>query len=343
LLHNRRDCLGSGFCELGCAFDAKQNALKVLVPSAIEAGAQVYADCRATRIVLERGRVAAVEAELLGADGRARGTLTVRCRAVCLSGSAIGSAELGIRSALPDPYRHLGRHLRLHPGSAVVGVLRRPVEGWSGIPQAYECTEFLRFEPGSDRRVWLLPAFAHPIGFASLLPGFGRAHRALVEGYANFAVASAMLHDESEGTVGVEDGRLRIRYWPDRADRRQMLLGLAAAARILLAGGAERVLVPGLPPREVRTDRQTRAIERGDFGRFDLPLTAVHPMGPLRMSARARDGALNPDGRHHQVPNLWVADGSLFPTSIGVPPQISIYAFAHRVAARIVAALAEGN
>src|SRR5262249_18984395 len=39
LLHNRKNCVGSGFCELGCAFDAKQNALKVLLPQAAAAGA----------------------------------------------------------------------------------------------------------------------------------------------------------------------------------------------------------------------------------------------------------------------------------------------------------------
>lgn len=336
LSHNREGCVRSGFCELGCSFDAKQNALKVLVPRALEAGADVLADCRVDRVLVDRGRAAGVEGRVLLAD-RPAGSFRVRARAVCLAGSAVGSAALAIRSALPDPHRQAGRHLHLHPGSAVIGHLGDPVHGWAGIPQSFDCTEWLDLSPGSDRRVWLVPAFAHPIGFASTLPGFGRAHRALMERYPHLAVAAAMVHDETEGEVVVEDGATRIRYWPEPDDRRQLLRGLGAASRILLAGGAERVFVPGAPPREVRTDREARAIERGDFGPHEIPLTAVHPMGTLRMSARPQDGAVDPDGLHHHVRGLWVADGSLFPTSLGVPPQMSIYAFAHRIAGRIAA------
>src|SRR5947208_535908 len=80
---SRRGCVGSGFCELGCAFDAKENALKVLVPEAVAAGAQVVADCRAEQILVERGRAVGVLARALGADGRPGPTVTVR-GAVCL-------------------------------------------------------------------------------------------------------------------------------------------------------------------------------------------------------------------------------------------------------------------
>src|SRR6185503_2575574 len=90
LAHNRIGCVGSGFCELGCAFDAKQNALKVLVPAAVDAGATVIADCRADRVVLKHGRAVAVQARALDADGRAGATVTVRARAIVLAGSAVG-------------------------------------------------------------------------------------------------------------------------------------------------------------------------------------------------------------------------------------------------------------
>ncbi|HEX8954202.1 MAG TPA: GMC family oxidoreductase N-terminal domain-containing protein, partial [Polyangia bacterium] len=92
LAHNRTGCVGSGFCELGCAFDAKQNALKVLVPAAVAAGARVIADCRAERVLVKHGRAVGVQARALDGAGRAGATVTVRARAVCLSGSAVGSA-----------------------------------------------------------------------------------------------------------------------------------------------------------------------------------------------------------------------------------------------------------
>ncbi|MBI2894662.1 MAG: GMC family oxidoreductase, partial [Deltaproteobacteria bacterium] len=57
------------------------------------------------------------------------------------------------------------------------------------------------------------------------------------------------------------------------------------------------------------------------------------------MSHGPEDGVVDAHGRHHRVENLFVCDGSLFPTSIGGPPQISIYAFSRRVARAVLATL----
>src|SRR5262249_29723797 len=158
LAHNRVNCIGSGFCELGCSFNAKQNALKVLIPQALAAGARVLADARVDRILVAGGRAGGVEAALLGEDGRPRGRLTVQARAVVLGASATGSAALALRSGLPDPHQLCGTNLHLHPGVAVAGIFDHDIAGWKGIPQSFECTEFLDFTPGSTRRVWIVPA-----------------------------------------------------------------------------------------------------------------------------------------------------------------------------------------
>src|SRR5262249_57343577 len=61
LAHNRKNCVGSGFCELGCAFNAKQNALKVLLPQASAAGARIVSEARVERIVTAGGNATGVE------------------------------------------------------------------------------------------------------------------------------------------------------------------------------------------------------------------------------------------------------------------------------------------
>ena len=53
------------------------------------------------------------------------------------------------------------------------------------------------------------------------------------------------------------------------------------------------------------------------------------------MGADARDAVIRGDGRHHQIENLWVFDGSAFPTSIGANPQLSIYGMVARNASRL--------
>ncbi len=333
LSHNRDErCIGSGFCELGCAYDGKLNARRVLVPQIVEAGGRIYADCRVERVLHDGRRVSGVSATLLGAGGETRGTLEARARAVCLAGSAIGSPAMALRSGVPDPWGTLGRGLRLHPAAVVAGLFDRPIEAWRGVPQSYECTELLDLSPGSERRVWLVPSFAHPIGTASIMPGFGPALHREMRRYPRLAVLAAMVHDETAGRVYLDGDRTRIEYEPTHEDREQLAKGIEAGAKILLAAGASECVVPALPLIRIRSERDLDAVTAERFLPHDARLTAVHPMGSMRMGPDPKTSVTDPRGACHALEGLWVADGSLFPTSIGVPPQISIYTFGMKVA-----------
>jgi choline dehydrogenase-like flavoprotein len=330
LAHNRVGCLRSGFCELGCAFDAKQNALKVLVPEAVKRGAHVYADTRAERILVENGRAVGIEARARDADGRVRARVTVR-GPVVLAGSAVGSARLAIESRLPDPHRAVGTTLRIHPGAAVAGIFDEVIEGWLGIPQSYECTEKLRFDDEGDDRTWIVPAFAHPVGIASALPGFGAAHMARMRAYPRIAIFVAMLHDRTSGRVTVERERLKVKYALEPDDQRALLKGMRACAELLLAAGARTVVVPFARPVELDSPPELDRIVAHGYAPLDPLLTAVHPMGTLALGR-----VVDERGRWRGLDGLWVADGSLFPTSLGGPPQLSIYAAGHKVAGHLI-------
>lgn len=337
LAHNRVGCIGSGFCELGCTYDAKQNALKILIPEAMQAGARVYADVRADKVVVSQGRAVGIAASVLHGGAVVR-SLRVHARAVVLAASATGSAALALASRLDDPHEQLGRGLRLHPGAAVAGVFDDALHSYRGIPQSYECTEWLSFEEGSDKRVWIVTAFAHPIGTAAAMPGFGAPHMRAMRDYAHLAVLTAMVHDETEGRVTLaNDGRPVLHYDMSLGDRAQLATGIRACARILLAAGAKRVLVPALVPRAVASMRELDALDLGFVAPHMLPLSAVHPMGTMRMGRDPRRSAVDGAGEHHHTRGLFVADGSLFPTSIGGPPQIGIYALAMHLAPHVVA------
>jgi choline dehydrogenase-like flavoprotein len=338
LSHNRVGCVQSGYCELGCSYDAKQNAAKVLLPQALDAGARVYAHVEATRILHDGRRVAGVQAVVRDAEGRVRTEVSIRSRVVVLGASAVGSAVLARKSGVPDPYGKLGHGLRMHPGAVAAGIFDRPIEGWRGIPQSYECTELLSHDDGSDRRVWIVPAFAHPIGAAATLPGFGARHMSAMRSYPNLAVLTAMVHDETSGEVAVgPDGRAVLRYTMTGADRRQLAKGLAACARLLLAAGAREVTIPAIPPLRATSARDVDALDLSGLRPHALPLSAVHPMGTMRLGDDPRTSVVASTGEHHQLRGLFVADGSLFPTSIGGPPQISIYTFALHLAPHMVA------
>jgi hypothetical protein len=101
-----------------------------------------------------------------------------------------------------------GNNLHLHPAVVVAGDFDEPVRAWEGIPQTYECTEFLDLDSETGHRAWIVPAFAHPIGTATMVPGHGELHRALLERYEHLAVLTAMIHDRTKarssptGTTG---------------------------------------------------------------------------------------------------------------------------------------------
>ncbi|HJN72588.1 MAG TPA: GMC family oxidoreductase [Myxococcota bacterium] len=322
LKHNRQGCIGSGFCELGCAYDAKMNAARVLLPRAEDRGARLMTGVRVERILHRFGRARGVSAT--SAEGR----VTVEARAVVLAASATGSPALLLASGLGDAHRQVGAHLHLHPGGTVGGSFGEPVDGWKGIPQGWECTELLDPLQGG---CWLLPVFGHPVTTAALLPGIGAEHTRMMARYDHLAALTPMLHDHSSGRVLADRrGRPLIRYRLGPRDRSHMAVGLVAGARILLAAGAEKVVLPLAVPVEIRTPAELERLEL-NVRRLDPPLAAVHPMGTLRMGSDPRSSATDEFGRLHCARGVWVADGSLMPSSTGGPPQLSIYALGRMV------------
>ena len=165
-----------------------------------------------------------------------------------------------------------------------------------------------------------------------MIPGFGSAHREWMLRYPRLAAFTAMLHDESSGRVLAQsDGRPRIEYELGASDRQQLARGVRACARLLLAAGAREVLVPSLPPIVLRSEADVEAIPDAVAEPHSLPIAAAHPMSTMPLGDDPRRAVVKSTGEHHQVRGLFVLDGSIFPTSLGVPPQISIYTFARHL------------
>lgn len=340
LSHNRTGCIGSGFCEIGCAYDAKNNAPKVFLPRAVRASARVLTGVMAVRVLHEGGEVTGVEARALDPiTHEPRGRVRVHAPRVCVSASATGTPALLLRSDVPDPGGETGRCLRVHPALVAAGDFDEPVVAYRGIPQTYECTEHLDFtRDGLGTRSWIVPAFAHPVGTATLMPGLGTEHRRLMERYDQLAVFTSMLHDETRGVVEPDgDLGLSIDYWPNADDRRELLFGLKACARLLFAAGARKVYVPTAEPLTLNGPGDLGRVDAIQLERGTIDVTAVHPMASVPMGDDPSVAAVDSRGAHHHLRGLWIADGSLFPSSIGVPPQLSIYALGLHVGRAIAA------
>jgi choline dehydrogenase-like flavoprotein len=328
LRHNRTGCLGSGFCEVGCRYNAKNNAFKVLLPRLLEAGGEVLSNCVAVRIEHEGGAARGVSAVAVDPlTRRVLGEVHVTAKRVCVSASATATPALLLRSGIRDPADETGNTLRIHPAVTAAGDFDEPVRAWEGIPQTCECTELLELGDPRGHRVWVLPAFAHPMGTSTMVPGHGAVHRALMERYAHLGVLTAMIHDLTPGRVRPKGALgLDVEYWPGDSDRAELSLGLWACAKALFAAGARRVLIPTRAPKVLEPGDDLEWLKSMPIEKGEIDVVAVHPMASVPMGDDPRRAAVGSDGKHHHTQNLWVADGSLFPSSIGVPPQLSIYA-----------------
>lgn len=341
---NAHGCVRSGMCGLGCRYGARRAAADVYVPAALAAGARLFADVRAERIELaEQGGGAPlkrVHASILDREtGAARGRLTVEAPVVVLAGGAVGTPTLLQRSGMGGG--GVGRFLRLHPTTALFGRYDREMYGAAGIPLSAVCDEFLRGSDGYG--FWIETPPFYPSMSASVIPGFGVAHRDVMESLPHLASMIVLVRDgadraRSSGGVEVDrNGRVRLRYRLAPTDRSRLLRGMDAAARILFASGAREVSTLHTQALRMRSPAELGAMALRPSGPNQLGVLSAHVNGTCRIGTDPETSGCTPDGERHGVGGLYVADGSLVPTAPGVNPQETIMALATVVAERIAA------
>jgi len=326
-------CRGCGQCAFGCPSDAKQAMHLTYLPAAEAAGARLYARCRAERVTIERGRTTGVEAVLLAPESEAvQGRLKVRAPIVVVAAGAIHTPGVLRRSGVRHPA--LGRNLRLHPAVAVAGFFREEVLAWRGTLQSY-------FVDRLQESHGVMIEVTNPVPgvSAAALPGVGRALSAGLARFRHAAAAGLFVSDTGAGRViplpGTREPLITYRLPP--ADARALLEGIALVAEIFFAAGAESVY-PGIAGLgELTHPHEAAGLRDGRFSGAALMPTGFHPMGTTRMGRDAERAVTDSWGAVRGTQGLYVTDASLFPTCVGVNPQVSIMAFATRNARRIAA------
>jgi choline dehydrogenase-like flavoprotein len=348
---NVKGCWNLGSCGMGCPTNAKQSMLVTTIPAALDRGATLLTETRAERFEFSGDRILALQCVAMrpnGAVDGAREPVRVTARHYVLAAGAINSPAVLLRSRAADPHGLLGKRTFLHPVVMSAAVMPGKVEGWQGAPQTIYTDHFLETDPIDGRMGYKLEAPPlHPVIFASTVAGYGADHAALLRQFPQTHVLLALLRDgfhgdSPGGSVGLRaDGSASLDYpltdYVMDAARRALL----SMAEIQFAAGARQVLpVHELARPYVRWQDARDAI-------LDLPMKplltkfmSAHVMGGCGMAGNERQGVTRPDGRHWQISNLSVHDGSLFPTSIGANPQLSIYGVVNRLAQDLARELA---
>jgi len=146
-----------------------------------------------------------------------------------------------------------------------------------------------------------------------------------------------LLRDRGKGRVRTDrEGHPVSSYSLSDYDRRHMRRGFRGAAEILEAAGARRIYSPHArlcsyePGKRGSIETFVADMDRAGWDNAEVALFSFHLMGTARMGDRPSESATNPEGETWEVKDLYVMDGSSFPSASGVNPMISIEAIAHR-------------
>jgi choline dehydrogenase-like flavoprotein len=330
----------AGYIGFGDQSGSKQSMTKTYLQDAAGAGADILVRTGATRILVEGGRAAGIEARYEDPEtGHAAGVV-VRAPQVVVACGALESPALLLRSGIGGPA--VGDHLHLHPCTAVLGVYDEDQRAWWGAPHTGVVDEFADTGGGWG---FLLETAQYTTGVgASAIPLLGRAHKEALAEYRFGSTSIALLRDRGHGRVTIDGDGAAVHTYAltDEVDVANARHGIETQARLHEAAGAReiRALAAGMP-------RWRRGDDLGAFiGQAQrVPLRfgghrlfSAHQMGSCRMGTDPRSSVAGPWGELHDTPGVWIGDSSAFPSASGTNPMISIMALARRTAEAIAAA-----
>jgi choline dehydrogenase-like flavoprotein len=354
---NVKACWNIGYCGVGCPTNAKQSMLVTTIPAALSKGATLLTRTRAWALDHADGRVTALNCVGLapnGTDPTAR-RIVIRARTFIAAGGAIGTPALLLRSHAPDPQGIVGKRTFLHPTVVSAALMPHRVDGYAGAPQTVYSDHFLDSLAVEGPIGYKLEAPPlHPVLVATTLPADGAWHAHWMRQLPQMQVLIALMRDgfhpeSSGGTVSLQgdgtpslDYPLNAYFW-DGARR-----ALATMAEIQFAAGAKTVMPVHASGASYANWTEARAGIVGlPLEPLALPIVSAHVMGGCPLGPDAKRAVTDVDGRYHYLDNLYVFDGSLFPTSIGANPQLSIYGIVTRLATalaqRLVPTKTAGN
>lgn len=327
---NQEACVGANNCVLGCPTGAKQSTLVSYMPRALAAGARCLTEIRVEELLVEKGRCVGIRGRAVNpVTRRADRTIEVRARAVVLACGAIQTPFLLQGQRATRRSKNLGKNLAVHPNAKVVAVYPFDVEAWKGVSQNSQIKEF------EDEGLVFAENFVPPSVLAAHVPVLGNALWQLMRHYNRMIVSGVLMEDSTSGTVGRRLGVPFARYEVTDDDHRRMLRGVELLGELHFEMGATEVWLPldGTPA--VRSVDELRAVTRSHRDRAALELFTVHLMGTARMGVDRETSVVDEGGQLWDLPGCYVADASLFPSAIGVNPQLTIMALAVHVARRL--------
>ncbi len=318
---DRQHCIYRGFCIQGCKVGAKQSTLISHVPDAIHYGAEIRDNCMVARINMgKNGLVSGVT--YFDPNGK---QVEQKAKAVIVCGYAIetprlllNSACAGFENGLANSSGTVGKYLMVQIGNVVLGRFPDLIRMYKAPPAHALTEEFYETDPKRDfaRGFAIQTVGPLPIAFAKQMM--------VARGAWGWGMRRVMMdynHWTALGVLGEilpwEDNRVELADATDHFglrvakvtfklhdnDKKVARFGVEKTTEIMYAAGAEEV------------------VEEPRY---------AHLVGGARMGKDPHTSVTDSFGRTHDIPNLFVCDGSLLPTQGSANPGLTIQALAAR-------------
>lgn len=341
LKRNVRGCMNSGLCGEGCPVDAKQGMAVSYLDDAVRGGLRILSNCEVQRFVWSERTVSAVEAKALDpeTDHTTGVPVTVRAKAFVNAGGSINGPALFLRSGM-DAGGRVGQRTFIHPVVGVSGLYEERIAPWAGAPQSVASQHFWERGPGK-MGFFLESAPLHPVLASSVGGLFGTQHADFMTQLGNIGVVislgvDGLLPQDVGGTVVVKrDGRAWLRYPIEEHLIEYMRTAHQEMARCHFAAGAKQVASLHADTVVMHTEADIAKLADAPYGAHEHSIFTAHVMGGCAMGGDAATSVVDSELKMWDYDNVFVVDGSVLPTALGVNPSQTIYGLAHRARDRV--------
>ena len=329
---DRPPCVYRGWCIYGCSTNAKSSTLVTYIPKAVRAGAEIRANCMATRVNLgSDGRAQSITYIRTTEDGQqieeeqAAQLIILSCYSIETPRLLLNSAQAGFPDGLANSSGLVGKGLMVHSSHIAYGRFSELVYQYKSPPTLALTQDFYETDPKNNyvRGFTIEPIGPFPQVFArqamANLGLWGEELREFMFDYNHYAglglVGECLLDDRNQVTLDPEDKDqyglpvARVTFAWGENDRKLIEAGIQKQREILEAAGAEVTWTAD---------------------------DTAHLMGSCRMGGDPKTSVVDPWCRSWDIPNLFICDGSVFVSSSAANPSLTIQAIATRTSAYII-------
>lgn len=365
------DCYQCGFCHLGCHYGTKQDMLRTYINKAVRnSNIEIYCNCSVEKISYSKKPAASdgasgveytadgIEGNFVDEQGNLRFKIRLNAKVMVVSAGAIASPCMLLKNNIA--VEKAGKGLSFHPASFILGEFDKDIYAYKGVPMGYFCDEFALTNKNKDIRHggFMIESVFLPIfQFSLMVPSFAEYQGYdLMQRFVHYAMAGVMIRDykPSKDDPDIEDpsgeiclsptGKPKISYQLSEEDKENLATGLKTLANMWFEMGAKSVITGHKDIVKIDKENKHDTEQLYELVKYHperLLLASAHPQGGNRMGDDPKTCVVDSHCQVHGFDNLFVSDASVFPTAVGVNPQITVMAVAKMTSNYIIEKWAE--